>query len=245
MTPATRLQGLFVTGTDTGVGKTTVSVALLRLAERRGRRPIPFKPVETGCDPEAADADALWRAARPPIPASDVCFHALRLPAAPSLAAAAEGVHIDLDLIVERAQALAANGDFLLVEGAGGLLVPYVDELTTVDLAARLALPLLVIARTALGTVNHTALTLREAARNGLTVAGMILSQTTAGVGPAESGNAELIATLTGQNVLGTLPYLSAGAQTDPDLLADALEASLPRDALDRLLGTRLRDEVV
>ncbi len=244
MTPGTPLRGLFVTGTDTGVGKTTVSMALLRLAERRGRRPIPFKPVETGCDPEAADAAALWRAARPPIPASDICVHALRLPAAPSLAAAAEGVLIDLDVIVERAHAIAAKGDFLLVEGAGGLLVPYVDELTTVDLAARLALPLLVVARTALGTVNHTALTLREAARNGLTVIGVILSQTTAGAGPAEPGNAELIATLTGQNVLGTLPYLSMGAQTDPDLLADALEARLAGEALDRLLGTRLRDEV-
>jgi dethiobiotin synthetase len=244
MTPRPPLRGLFVTGTDTGVGKTTVSVALLRLAERRGRKPIPFKPVETGCDPEATDAGALWRAARPPIPPSDVCSYALRLPAAPALAATAEGVRIDLDLLVERAHALAARGDFLLVEGAGGLLVPYVDALTTVDLAVRLALPLLVVARTALGTVNHTALTLREAARNGLTVAGVILSQTMAGTAPHEPGNAELIATLTGQDVLGTLPYLSTDARTDPDLLADALEAGLGRKGLDRLLGTRRPDSV-
>jgi dethiobiotin synthetase len=233
------LRGLFVTGTDTGVGKTTVSVALLRHARRAGLRPIPFKPVETGCDPEPADAGALWRSAQPPIPQSDVCLYALRLAAAPSVAAAAEGERIDLDRIVERAHALAARGDFLLVEGAGGLLVPYDDALTTVDLAARLALPLLIVARTALGTVNHTGLTLREAARNGLTVAGVIFNRTSARLGPHEPSNAALVSTLTGQNVLGTLPFLSAAAQTDPDLLADALESSVAEDALARLLGGR------
>ena len=237
MTPRGSPQGLFVTGTDTGVGKTTVSVALLRLALRRGLRPIPFKPVETGCDPDPADAGALWRAARPTIPQPDVCFQALRLPAAPSLAATAEGTRIDLDLIVERAHALAAKGDFLLIEGAGGLLVPYVDALTNVDLAVRLALPLLVVARTALGTVNHTALTLREAGRNGLAVAGVILNRTTERPAPHEPGNAELIATLTGRQVLGTLPYLSVGARSDPDLLADALEGNVPDDALRALMG--------
>ncbi len=240
MTPRPHLRGLFVTGTDTCVGKTTVSVALLRCAARRGLKPIPCKPVETGCSPEAADAAALWRSARPPIPQSEVCFYALSLAAAPSLAATAERARIDLDLIVERAHALAARGDFLLVEGAGGLLVPYVDALTTVDLARRLALPLLVVARNALGTVNHTALTLREAARSGLTVAGVILNRTVARPDAQEPGNADLIATLTGHHVLGTLPYFSTGAETDPDVLADALETSVGGDALRKLLGAEV-----
>jgi dethiobiotin synthetase len=232
-----RLRGLFVTGTDTGVGKTTVSVALLRHAARRGLTPIPFKPVETGCGPEPADAGALWRSARPPIPQADVCLYAFGLPAAPSVAAAAEGVRIDLDRIVERAHALAAQGDFLLVEGAGGLLVPYVDALTAADLAERLGLSLLVVARTALGTVNHTALTLREAARRGLDIAALIFNRTTPQPGPHEPSNAELIATVTGRSALGTLPYLSEGAADDPDLLADALEGSVADDALGRLLA--------
>jgi dethiobiotin synthetase len=231
------LRGLFVTGTDTGVGKTTISVALLRHARRAGLRPIPFKPVETGCPAEPADAGALWRSAEPPIPQSEVCLYALRLAAAPALAAAAEGKRIDLDRIVERASALAAQGDFLLVEGAGGLLVPYDNHLTTVDLAQRLALPLLIVARTALGTVNHTALTLREAARSGLTVAGVIFSRATERLDPHEGGNSALIASLTGQDALGTLPYLPAAARTDPNLLADALERGLPEGILARLLG--------
>ena len=92
MTP---LRGLFVTGTDTGVGKTLVAAGLLRYARRLGLVPIPFKPVETGCDPEPLDALCLWRAARPPVPAGDVCLYPLRLPAAPALAAAAENRPID------------------------------------------------------------------------------------------------------------------------------------------------------
>jgi len=237
VTPGAPLRGLFVAGTDTGVGKTTVSMAILRHAARRGLTPIPFKPVETGCDPEPADADALWRSARPPISRSDVCLYALRLPAAPSLAAAAEGARIDLDLVVERARALAEKGDFLLVEGAGGLLAPYDEALTAVDLAMRLALPLLIVARTALGTVNHTALTVREAARAGLDVAGVVFNRTVERLDPHEPGNAELVATLTGLTVLGTLPHLSADDRTNPDLLADALEGSLTDGALRLLLG--------
>jgi dethiobiotin synthetase len=234
------LRGLFVTGTDTGVGKTTVSMGLLRYAKRRGWAPIPFKPVETGCAPEAQDARSLWLAAQAPVHESEVCLYRLRLPAAPSQAAAAEGVSIDVELILQRAQALAAKGDFLLVEGAGGLLVPYVDAKTTVDIAAGLGLPLLVVARTALGTVNHTALTLREARRSGLDIAGLIFSQSNASPAPHETGNAHLIESLTGQSALGRLPYLAEGARTDADQLAEALRVSVGEPGLDRLLSAGL-----
>ncbi len=116
---AAPVRGLFVTGTDTGVGKTTISVALLRYARRRGMTPIPFKPAETGCDPDPADAGALWRAASPPVPATAVCLYALRLPAAPAQAAAAEGKRIDIERIAEQAAALAANGGLSHRRGGG------------------------------------------------------------------------------------------------------------------------------
>lgn len=232
-------RGLFVTGTDTGVGKTVVSVALLRLALRRGLRPIPFKPAETGCAPHPADARALWLAARPPVSEADVCLYALRLPAAPAQAAAAEGAHIDLQRIVDQAGVLAGKGDLLIVEGAGGLLVPYAAGLTCADIAGRLSLPLLIVARTALGTVNHTALTLREAARASLDIAGVILNRTTEDEGPHEIGNADLIAELTGRRPLGTLPWLPPERARDPDAVADALATSIGERALDALLGTR------
>jgi dethiobiotin synthetase len=237
MSPGSPARGIFVTGTDTGVGKTVVAVALLRLAERRGLRPIPFKPSETGCDPHPADARALWLAARPPVAESDVCLYPLRLPAAPAQAAAAEGVHIDLQRIIDRASALAAKGGFLIVEGAGGLLVPYAAGVTCAEIAACLELPLLIVARTALGTVNHTALTLREAARASLAVAGVILNRTNEAIGPHESGNPELITELTGQRPLGTLTWLTPERARDPDAAADALAAGLGESAIEKLLG--------
>jgi dethiobiotin synthetase len=237
MTIAGPLRGLFVTGTDTGVGKTLISAALLRYARRLGLVPIPFKPAETGCAPEPADARALWHAADPPIPKAEVCLYALRLPVAPLAAAAGEGVRIDPRLISQRAADLAAKGDLLVVEGAGGLLVPYAEAVTGLDIAKQLGLPLLVVARTALGTVNHTALTLREAARNGVPVAGLILNRTPGSEGPQEAGNAALIASLTGCRAMGTFPTLPPQAATDPDQLADALTASIPEGALRTLLA--------
>lgn len=229
--------GLFVTGTDTAVGKTLIAAGLLRLARRQGRTPIPFKPVETGCDPEPADARRLWRAAAPPISPDAVCMHALPLPAAPALAAAAAGRRIDLIAVADRAYALAKHGDFLLVEGAGGLLVPYADSETTADLAARIGLPLLVVGRMALGTINHVALTLAEAARRRLPVAGCILSRTEPEVGAHESGNVELIAALTGRRPLGIVEHLPADARDDDDRVADAVRDAVGEAGLRLLLG--------
>lgn len=230
-------RGLFVTGTDTGVGKTLVSAGLLRLARRRGLTPIPFKPVETGCDPEPADARRLWRAAKPPITPDEVCMHALPLPAAPAQAAAAAGVRIALIALADRAYTLGRRGDLLLVEGAGGLLVPYAGGETGADLAARLGLPLLVVGRTALGTINHTALTLAEASRRRLRVAGYLLNRTTAEEAPHEGGNAEMITAVTGLAPLGILPFLPPAVRDDDDRVADALLSALGEDAITVLLG--------
>lgn len=229
-------RGLFVTGTDTGVGKTVVAAAIARIALRRGLAPVPFKPVETGCDPDPLDALALARAAGAGAALSEICPYALRLPAAPSLAAQAEGLRIDVDDLVARARALGERG-FLIVEGAGGLLVPYAEGATAVDLAARLGLPLLVVARTALGTINHTALTVREARRAGLRLAGIVLNKTTAAEDPHEAANAELIAQVGGLRPLGALPYLAPETRADPDRLADALTAALSPSDLAALLS--------
>jgi dethiobiotin synthetase len=229
--------GLFVTGTDTGVGKTLIAVGLLRLARRRGRVPIPFKPVETGCAPDPADALRLWRAATPPIAATDVCPHPLPLPAAPALAAAAVGRRLDLLALADRAHALAARGDFLLVEGAGGLLVPYADGETTADLAARIGLPLLIVGRMALGTINHVCLTIAEAKRRRLRIAGCILSRTEPELAPHEDGNVELIAAVSGERPLAVVPHLSVDARNDDDRAADALRDALGEPSLRALLG--------
>ena len=132
--------------------------------------------------------------------------------------------------LADRAHALAGRGDFLLVEGAGGLLVPYADGETTADLAARLGLPLLIVGRMALGTINHVALTIAEAKRRRLPIAGCVLSRTEPEVGPHEDGNVALIAAVSGHRPLAILPHLPADARDDDDRVADAV-----RDALGEL----------
>jgi dethiobiotin synthetase len=226
--------GLFVTGTDTGVGKTTLSVAILRFAARAGQRVVPFKPAETGCDPDPKDAFRLWEAARLPIPRPSVCLYSFPLPAAPAAASAAHGIAITLDAIVDRARELRQAGDGLLVEGAGGLLAPYAPALTGADIAKALNFPVLVVARASLGTINHTALTVAELRRRGLALFGIILVQTTPQPGPEHASNAPLIEALTGVRPLGTFPYVSS---PDADSLADALAATFPRPVLGDLMA--------
>ncbi len=234
--------GLFIAGTDTGVGKTVVGCALLRAAHHRRRRLIPFKPAETGVDREPLDALRLHAAAAAPVPADSVCLYALRLPAAPQAAAALDGVTISLDAILQRARDLSAAGDGLLVEAAGGLLVPYAPGLTGADLATHLGLPVLLVARSALGTINHTALSVSELRRRQLDIAGVLLVRTHPDQQPHEDTNIPLIRQLTGLAPLGILPHLPAspGADApspDPDALATALQHAIGPGALDRLLA--------
>jgi dethiobiotin synthetase len=235
LTVASDAPGLFVAGTDTGVGKTTVGVGLARLALRRGRAPIPYKPVETGCDPHPSDARRLWEAARPPTTLAETCPYPLPLPAAPLAAANAAGIRLDPDDLVARAHALATRGDFLLVEGAGGLLVPYAAAFTNADLAHTLGLPIVVVGRMALGTINHVALTLAELDRRQLPVVGVILVRTTPDAGPHEATNLDLIEIVTGRRPLGPVPFLPDAS--DAERIADALERALPAAALARWLG--------
>ena len=210
------------------MGKTTVAVGIARLALRRGRVPIPYKPVETGCDPEPADARRLWEAARPPTTLAETCPFHLALPAAPAAAAAAIGIRLRVAELVRGAIALAAHGDFLIVEGAGGLLSPYDEVSTNADLAAQLELPVLLVARMALGTINHVALTVAELRRRDLPIRGIVLVRTTSPVEPHEGSNATLMETLTGIRPFGPMPFLSPAERADPDRIADALAPVLP-----------------
>jgi dethiobiotin synthetase len=231
--PPQHLPGLFIAGTDTGVGKTSVAAAILRHARNQGRCLIPFKPVETGTSPLPGDALLMHEAARPPVPPDLICLYPFTLPAAPLAAAAHAGVSISVERIVERARYLASIGTGLIVEAAGGLLVPYRPDLTGVDLASWLGLPVLLVARTALGTINHVALSLNELRRRRLPFAGLILVQTQPDRQPHETTNLPLIRQLTGVDALATLPYLP---RTTPDDLAQAFVAATRSEDLDRLL---------
>jgi dethiobiotin synthetase len=233
--PPGRRPGLFISGTDTGVGKTTVACAFLRLAKTRGHRLVPFKPAETGCSPDPEDAFRLWDAAETAVARDAICLYPLPLPAAPQAAAAHAGVAISLEAILQRADDLGQNGDGIVAEGAGGLLVPYAPGVTGVDLARALGLPILLVARTALGTINHTALSIFEMRRQGLPLAGVLLVDTVSSRQPHQDSNVALIEELTGVRPLGTFPYIKT---TAPDHLAHALANALTPPALQRLLDT-------
>jgi dethiobiotin synthetase len=172
----------FVTGTDTGVGKTYVATALLTRARAIGRTTAALKPAETGCTPDArgdlipADGLRLRAAAGAEhLSIDQIVPHRYATPVAPAVAARLEGRPFSLERTLAAARHLA-GADVFLVEGAGGLLVPFSDDLLAADLAAALAMPLLIVARAALGTINHALLTVFEARRRGLTVAAVVLN---------------------------------------------------------------------
>jgi dethiobiotin synthetase len=188
------VRALFVTGTDTGCGKTAVACALARAARADGLRVRVIKPIETGCASDVpADALALAAAAGDDAPLERLCPYRFALPAAPEVAAAAEGRTIELARIADAVALAAKDADLVIAEGAGGLLVPIAPGLDMADLAARLDLPLVVAARAALGTINHTRLTLEAAAARGLRVLGLAISHTTAVHPPADQRNLELL----------------------------------------------------
>jgi dethiobiotin synthetase len=197
------LADLLVTGTDTGVGKTYVTAALAAACAASGRRVAVLKAAQTG-----DDDDAAWIAARVP---GITVRTALRYeaPVAPVVAARLEGApEPSLDPIVAAARELRAGADGLLGEGSGGLLVPISERETFADLALALELPLLIVARPGLGTLNHTALTVEVARARGIEVAGVVVCGTSAEPDIAERTNLDELRRIA--PLLGTLPH-------DPD----------------------------
>ncbi len=168
----------FVTGTDTGAGKTYVSSALLRRARALGKRTFGFKPVETGCtETLGADQRVLSEAAGG-WQSDGLCgIYRLRNPVAPYIAARAEGITIDVDLVVNTARDIAATVSFTVVEGAGGWRVPLTTNVDMAALAQRIGAPVVIAARAGLGTINHSLLTVEAVERDGCTVAALILSR--------------------------------------------------------------------
>jgi dethiobiotin synthetase len=226
---------VLVTGTDTGIGKTVVTTAVAAALARRGRRVGVMKPAETGCAPHPEDALALAAAAGDAAELDDVCPYRLPDPLAPMLAAERAGVGIDVAALVARAERRAAAVDVLLVEGAGGVLVPLARDTTFADLAARLHARVLVVVGSRLGAVNHALLTFEALARRGLATVGYVVNRLGGDDDLAIATNERLLETLTRLPRLGTLPWLGE----EPDRLLAALRAGgEPRDAARARLAT-------
>ncbi|HTP41032.1 MAG TPA: dethiobiotin synthase [Nitrospiria bacterium] len=210
-------RGLFITGTDTGVGKTMVTAALAAWLRHEGYDVGVMKPVHTGCrhskkERPPPDSAVLLRAAGARDPVRLVTPYRLRRPLAPLAAARAEGRSIDVGRLRTAYRALARRHQIVLVEGVGGLLVPLTASSTVADLIAAWKLPLIVVARAGLGTLNHTLLTIEAARRRGIVIGGIILNHDRPTAGrrrdPSVGGNGPLLRELTELPVVGPLPHV-------------------------------------
>ena len=212
--------GLFITGTDTEVGKTFVSALLATELATAGCRVGVYKPAASGCtvvagaDPAqpgtlvSDDALALWEAAGRPGELQRVCPQRFAAPLAPHLAARAEGKPFDAKLLRTGLDYWTTQSDFVLVEGAGGLLCPLGAGELMADLAADCGFPLLIVARNALGTINHTLLTVEAAERRRLPVAGIILNTPVSRPNdPSVAGNPEEIRVHCSHPILGEVSH--------------------------------------
>jgi len=175
--------GLFITGTDTEIGKTYIASMIAAALRASGVRTGVYKPVASGCILEdgklvAEDAVALWNAASQPATLDRVCPQKFQAPLAPPVAAQQEGKKVDFAAAVEGAAWWRDHCDVLVVEGVGGLMAPLAEEEYVADLADQLGYPLIVVSANRLGVINHTLQTVITAAtfRDGLEVAGIVLN---------------------------------------------------------------------
>ncbi len=207
-------KGFFITGTDTGVGKTVIAAAIIKALQAGGINACGMKPVETGCSRVGgslypSDGMFLKKAARMDEGIHSVTPYSFENPVAPSLASETEGKSVNLPVIMKKFDALAKKYPAVIVEGVGGLLVPVKRDYFVLDLVKEMGLPLIVVSRPSLGTINHTLLTVKYAMKEHIEVAGVIINFSR----PAEGTTAENTSPLVLQQfcpvpVLGVFPHL-------------------------------------
>jgi dethiobiotin synthetase len=206
------MKGLFITGTDTGVGKTTIAAGLARLLFRQGRIVRVCKPVATGASLNAGrwvsdDTLALGDAAGETGAWEAITPFAFPEPVAPPVAARRHGVTLTLSALADAVVRQARPDAVLLVEGIGGLLCPLTDDDSVADLARALRLPLLVVTRRSLGTLNHTLLTVEAARTRKLPLAGVIVNETQPSENLAAQTNVEELRRWLAVPVLAVVPF--------------------------------------
>jgi dethiobiotin synthetase len=221
--------GVFITGTDTGIGKTEISSAIARMMRARGRKVGVMKPVASGCGLKggklvSVDTLRLMAAAQTDDDPSLVTPQAYRAPLPPAVAAREEHAPFDMGKVMAAWDTLRQRHEFMVVEGVGGLLVPLDDTTLVADLIRRLDLPVVVVSRSGLGTINHTLLTVREARRQGLTVIGIVLNHaSSAEPDPSAATNAAVIRHYADAPVLAEVPFLHDLLEIEKHLAAGPL----------------------
>ncbi len=213
-------KGIFITGTDTGVGKTFITIGLLRALQKLGFNVCPMKPVETGCGTfngrlVPADALKLVCAVEADEPLKLINPYRFKQPLAPAVAAELEGAVIRKQDIISAYKQLSKKYDITIVEGAGGIMVPVYKRYLFIDLIKDLNLPIVIVSRPGLGTINHTLLTIDAARNRGIDILGVIINHSAKIKNDLSvKTNPEIIEMLGGVPLLGTVPYAESPACT-------------------------------
>jgi len=223
-------KGLFITGTDTGVGKTFVACALARYLKDCGYKVGVMKPAETGCDAgdgklAPRDAIALKTASGCDLPLEKICPYPFAEPLAPSVAGEREGRVIDIERLLDTYHEINSAHDITLVEGAGGLMVPLLPSYTFADFARVAKLPAVFVAANKLGVINHLLLSLEHASCKGIRALGYVLNQLEETPSLAAQTNREALFSLTGIPCLSEFPYEKA-PKSDAAALSERLDVS-------------------
>lgn len=236
--PKAKPEGIFVTGTDTSIGKTMVACAIAAALRARETDVGVYKPAETGCPMKdgilvGEDCTRLTRAAGGRQTSFETTSYLFELPAAPLMAAESRDESIDPHKLRGDYHRLSDIFDYMVVEGAGGLRVPIADDYTYLNLARELALPVLVVVGSRLGCINHALLTLDSLDANGIAIAGYAMNCLEDGNDAvvAARSNADLIARFSGKRDLGIFPFIAEPEQSNFDKLAASAERYLDLDA--------------
>jgi dethiobiotin synthetase len=206
-------KGIFVTGTDTGVGKTYVAAGIAAALRSQGVNVGVMKPIETGCRIRSrtlipVDAVCLAEAAGAHDSLRLISPYRFRKSLAPAVAAELEGRKIEIRRIMNAYRALIGRHDYMIIEGAGGIMVPLSGDYLYLDLAQAIGLPVMVVARPALGTINHTLLTVSALRERGLKIAGVVINYSdNRRPGLAEKTSPQVIEKISGVPVLGIVRY--------------------------------------
>ncbi|MGB9716124.1 MAG: dethiobiotin synthase [Thermodesulfovibrionales bacterium] len=242
-------KGFFITGTDTGVGKTILTASLIKISKFLGLNSCGMKPVETGCfkpklktqnsklKKEALiPSDSIFLKEIAGIDDSIDLINPVRFenPLAPFPASEIEGININIEDIKKAYSKLSKKYDVIFVEGIGGLLVPIKKDYSVLDLIRDLGLPVIVVSRPGLGTINHTMLTVNYALKEGITVAGIIINHTQPSDGSlAEKTNPQVIRQLCTVPIFGVFPYLE---ELKPSAIEEAAMRTLDIERIKKYL---------
>jgi dethiobiotin synthetase len=234
--------GFFITGTDTGVGKTLIAGAIAKILAGKGLKVGVFKPIATGCKHTwdgliSNDTDFLSWCANSDLSPSTITPVGYRTPAAPIVSADREGCAIDFGKIAAAYKDICQNSDAVLVEGIGGVRVPLTEEFDLLDLAVEFALPVVIVARPNLGTINHTLMTIDCVRAAKLKITGVVINGYNAAESTvAEDTAAETIAKCSDADILAVVPFDETVSIEKPNL-GEVILASLAGCDWEKLAG--------